>query len=302
VEYAPAPRTLPAVQFGIQPPAHADAVERAVAAAANADAVVVMVGTTAEWETEGHDRTSLRLPGAQDELVAAVAAANPRTVVVVVAGGPVEMPWCEEVDAVLWSYFGGLEMAEAIADVLTGAADPGGRLPTTFPLRLADHPAAFSYPGDAGTMYYGEDVFVGYRGYDRREAPVRFPFGHGLSYAPVSWGEARIEAGSGGGSGHLTAVVPLHNPHDGHATEVVQAYVAGPAVSAWQRPPRQLAGFTKVHLAPGERRDVPVELVPRAFEVWDAHAGDWAVERGTYTVHVGRSSRDLRAAIPVAVP
>ncbi len=168
-----------------------------------------MVGTNDEWETEGHDRTTMDLPGRQDELVRRVVAANPNTAVVVNAGSPVTMDWADPGDpgaapAILTSFFAGQEQAEALVDVLLGVADPGGRLPTTIPKRLADHPAFLHHRPDhdstgSGTQRYGEGLFMGYRGYDGRRVETRFPFGHGLSYGTATWGEPTASADADGG-------------------------------------------------------------------------------------------------------
>ena len=193
-----------AIRLGVRSPEPADLMDRAVAAAAAADIAVVVVGTNDEWETEGHDRTTMDLPGRQDELVRRVVAANPRTAVVVNAGSPVTMDWAADDDpsaarAVLTSFFAGQEQAEGLVDVLFGDADPGGRLPTTFPKRLADHPAYVHHRPDhdstgAGTQRYGEGLFMGYRGYDACDVAPRFAFGHGLSYGSTDWGEATASA------------------------------------------------------------------------------------------------------------
>ena len=161
---------------------------RAVAAAAAADVAVVVVGTNSDWETEGEDRTTLALPGEQDELVRRVVEANPRTIVVLNTGSPVTMPWVDAPAAVLQTWFGGQEMAGALADVLTGAADPGGRLSMTFPRRIEDTPAFGNFPGEDGEVRYGEGLLVGYRWYDTRRLPTLFPFGHGLSYSSFEIG------------------------------------------------------------------------------------------------------------------
>ena len=188
-----------AIRLGVRSLEPADLMDRAVAAAAAADIAVVVVGTNDEWETEGHDRTTMDLPGRQDELVRRVVAANLRTAVIVNAGSPVTMDWAADDDpnaapAVLTSFFAGQEQAEGLVDVLFGDADPGGRLPTTYPKRLADHPAYVHHRPDhdstgAGTQRYGEGLFMGYRGYDARELAPRFAFGHGLSYGGTEWGE-----------------------------------------------------------------------------------------------------------------
>ena len=152
---------------------------------ADADVALVFVGTTHEWETEGRDRASFGLPGRQDELVRRVAAANARTVVVVNAAAPVDLPWADDVAAVLWAWFGGEQMAQGVADVLVGAAEPGGRLPTTIPVRLEHSPAHDNFPGENGVLRYGEGLFMGYRGYEHRCIAPRFPFGHGLGYTEL---------------------------------------------------------------------------------------------------------------------
>ncbi len=176
LEYqSPAAATIPGVTVGLGRPEVAGQMERAVALAAAADAVVVVAGSNPGWESEGADRLSLHLPGAQDELIERVAAANARTVVVVNAGSPVAMPWADRVGAVLQLWYPGQEGGDALADVLFGAAEPGGRLPTTFPVRVEDAPSHLTYPGEAGTVSYGEGIFVGYRGYERRKRGAAVP-------------------------------------------------------------------------------------------------------------------------------
>ena len=172
-----------------------DLLDRAVAAAADADLAIVVVGTNDDWESEGHDRTSLDLPGDQDELVTRVLAANPRTVVVLNSGAPVALDWADHVPALLQMWFGGQEMANAMVDVLSGLAEPGGRLPTTFPRRLEDNPSYGNFPGENGEVRYDEGLLVGYRWYDTRAVPTRFPFGHGLSYTSFDYGEPSAPVG-----------------------------------------------------------------------------------------------------------
>ena len=161
---------------------HAELLDRAVAVAADADAVIVVVGTNDDWETEGDDRDVDGPPGRQDELVARVVAANPNTAVVVNTGSPVTMDWADDAPAIVQAWFGGQEMGNALADVLFGDAEPGGRLPTTFPVRLEHNPSFGNFPGEFGEVRYGEGVLMGYRWYEARHLPTRFPFGHGLSY------------------------------------------------------------------------------------------------------------------------
>ena len=180
---------LHGVQLGLQFPIVGDLLERAVDAAANCDAAVVVVGTNADWETEGRDREFMELPGNQPELIRRVCEANSNTVVVVNSGSVVTTDWADIAPAVLQTWFGGQEMSHALVDVLTGAEEPGGRLPNTWPHRLEDTPAFINYPGEAGVVNYGEGVFVGYRWYQARDIDVAFAFGHGLGYTTFEWGE-----------------------------------------------------------------------------------------------------------------
>ncbi|GII76680.1 beta-glucosidase [Sphaerisporangium rufum] len=258
------------------------AIERAVAAARAAELAVVVVGTTEELECEGLDRDTLALPGRQDELVARVAAANPRTVAVVNAGAPVLLPWAEKVAAVLLTWFPGQEFGHALGDVLTGRAEPGGRLPMTWP--AGEQGLAGTVPVD-GVLRYAEGLRVGYR--DGRTG--RYPFGHGLGYTTWAFGAAAAAAAPGGGA---VVSVPVRNTGDRPGRQVVQVYLdrAGGSVD---RPVRWLAGFGTVHAGPGEEVTVRVELPRRAFAHWDTGAGAWAVEPGRYGVEVGASSADL---------
>ncbi len=238
-----------------------DEIERAVAAAAEADVAVVIVGTDHDWETEGEDRTTLALPGAQDELVAAVAAANPNTVVVINAGSPAAMPWLDAVPAVLQIWFPGQAIGEALADVLTGVEEPGGRLPVTFPVRLEDTPAFAEHPGRDGKAVYAEGTFIGHRWYDRDGIAPLFPFGHGLGYTTFSLGDARVEGGIDDG---VTVSVDVTNTGDRAGSEVVQIYVEPPAGDP-ARPLRHLAAFRRVDVEAGASAAVRIELGRRAF-------------------------------------
>jgi beta-glucosidase len=260
---------MAAVHLNVEPPfGDEDAeLERAVALAAAADAAVVVVGTNEEVECEGVDRESLALPGRQDELVARVAAANPRTVVVVNAGAPVLLPWAADVAAILLVWFPGQEFGNALADVLTGAAEPGGRLPTTWPRTEAGLPS--TTPRD-GVLSYDEGIFVGYRAYERDGYESLFPFGHGLGY--TTWEYLAVEPDET----HVT--VRLRNSGDRRGREVVQVYASRPD-SAVERPARWLAGFEIAEADPGEEVEVEVTIAPRALAHWD---GGWTVEPGAF--------------------
>ena len=214
-----------------------------------------------------------------------VAAANPNTVVVVNTGMPDLMPWTGEVAAVLQAWFPGQSFGDALADVLTGSAEPGGRLPVTLPRAAGDSPVLFAQP-DAGNLEYSEGLLVGYRGYDRGGAQPLFAFGHGLGY--TDWEYRSIEL-----SGD-DAVVTVRNAGSRPGNEVVQVYVeAPPAVT---RPVRTLAAFARLEAAPGETVQARVRLDPRALMQFDEARREWVSRPGTYTIRAGRSSRDLRVA------
>jgi beta-glucosidase len=255
-------------------------IARAVAVAAASEVAIVVVGTNAKVESEGYDRTSLDLPGHQDDLVRAVAATGTPTVVVVNAGSPVELPWAGEVAAIVQGYFGGQEFGHAVADVLTGAAEPGGRLPTTWPTALADVPVTQVVPTD-GRLEYREGLHIGYRAWLKTDAEPAFPFGHGLGYTTWSWAEANRV-------GDAVEVV-LANTGDRTGKQVVQVY-AERADSAVERPVRWLVGFATVHSAPGETVTATIPVPARRLAHWD---GGWAVERGDYTLRAGASVAEL---------
>ncbi|WP_338931268.1 glycoside hydrolase family 3 C-terminal domain-containing protein [Streptomyces netropsis] len=270
----------------------------AVAAAASADAAVVVVATTERVESEGFDRSTLALPGRQDELVAKVAAVNPRTVVVVNAGSPVELPWRDDVAAVLMGWFPGQEAGGALADVLLGVCEPGGRLPTTWPARLADAPVTRVAPV-AGELAYEEEVFIGYRAWEKARATPAYAFGHGLGYTDWSYESLDIDRGA---TAAATARVRVRNTGSRPGREVVQIYLAVPPGDEAARPARRLAGFASVEAGPGEAVEAVVALDPRAFEVWDDEAADRRRIPGTYTAEAGRSIADRRLTAPVEVP
>ncbi|MFF8275137.1 beta-glucosidase [Streptomyces lateritius] len=259
-------------------------IAEAVEAARAADTAVVVVATTERVESEGFDRKDLALPGRQDELVRAVAAANPNTVVVVNAGSPVEMPWREDVAAILLSWFPGQEGGAALADVLTGAEEPGGRLPTTWPVALADAPVTEVIPTD-GELHYAEGVFIGYRAWDKAGVAPAYAFGHGLGY--TTWSYDSLEATS------PRATVRLTNTGARTGREVVQIYLA-PASDPVERPARWLAGFASVEAGPGESVEVEIPLPRRAFEIWDEERNSWSFVPGTYEVRAAHALDDTR--------
>ncbi len=307
-------------------------IERGVALAASADVAVVLVGTDHEAESEAWDREVMDLPGLQDELVRRIAEANPRTIVVVNTGSPVTMPWADRPAALLQCWFGGQEMANGLVDVLLGEAEPGGRLPTTLPLRLEDTPAFGNFPAESSRVRYGEGLLVGYRWYEARGLPVRFPFGHGLSYTTFELGTPLLSATRLGNGDRLRVTVPVRNVGSRAGSEVVQLYVAPPGggrlvPGGRLRPVKELRGFGKVRLAPGEATVVEMKLSERSFAHWDVGDGDWQelqarnpisvahgheaprhrersgwyVDPGVYRLMVGRSSAEIAHSLEVEV-
>ena len=293
-------RPFAGVRIGLQPPDDPTMMERAVEAARVADAAVVVVGTNDEWETEGNDRADITLPGRQDELVARVAAVNPRTIVVVNAGAPVAMPWLADVSAVLLPFFGGQEMAPALADILLGAVDPGGRLPISFPHRLEDSAAVAHYQPVDGRQTYGEGFAVGYRSHDRSGVAPMLAFGHGLSYGDVEWGTPKVSETRISTEGEVTVVVPVHSRGPRDATVVVQGYVA-PVDPPVEREPKALRAWVKTLVAAGATDAVTLLFDSRAFRRWDDAAADWTVDPGRYELMIGASSLDIRHTIAVTV-
>jgi beta-glucosidase len=250
---------------------------------------LVVVGTDSRWESEGKDRTTLQLPGDQDALIRAVAASNPRTVVVVNSGAPVEMPWADDVAGIVQVWFTGQEGGTAIADVLFGDVDASGRLPTTFPVRLEDTPAFPFYPGDGQTLHYGEGLLVGYRHYDTKNVEPKFCFGHGLSYTTFSYGA--LVVGREGGA--ITVEVNIENTGERAGAEVVQVYVRR-SHSIVERPDKELKAFEKVWLAPGEMTQVRLAIAERELCHWEASRGEWVLEPGEAEILVGSSSRHIQ--------
>ena len=264
----------------------------AAAAAKKARVAVVFAGLPDAYESEGYDRSHMRLPDCQNRLIETVAAANPDTVVVLHNGSPVEMPWIGKVKAVLEAYLGGQAVGEATVRVLFGDVNPSGHLPETFPLKLQDNPSWLFYGGEGDRAEYREGVFVGYRYYDRKEMEVLFPFGHGLSYTSFEYSGLRISADRIRDTESLTVTATVRNTGSRAGKAVAQLYVGDPE-STLIRPVRELKGFAKVALEPGESREVSFVLDKRAFAAWNQQIRDWHVETGAFTIEVGSSSRDL---------
>jgi len=287
---------LASLTLGIEPRGLSpeDELERAVRAAAEADVAIVVVGTTEAIESEGFDRRDLALPGAQDDLVRRVAAANARTVAVVNAGAPVVLPWRDDVAATLLTWFGGQEFGDALAAVLLGDAEPGGRLPTTWPGREEDVPILSTTPRD-GALEYAEGLHVGYRAWARSGAEPAYPFGHGLGYTTWDYTSVHVSAPPAADAPARVSVA-LRNTGPRRGRAVVQAYLRR-TESAIERPALWLAGFAGVLADPGEEVHVALSLPPRAFAHW---AGEgWAIEAGGFELLVGPAAAEhpLRASI-----
>jgi beta-glucosidase len=265
-------------------------VSSAVAKAKAADVAIVMV---TDAEGEGKDRPDLTLPNNQDALVSAVAAANPKTIVVSKTGGPVLMPWLAQVPAVLQAWYPGEEDGNAVADVLFGAFNPSGKLPITFPRREQDVPAntPAQYPGVDGTAHYSEGVFVGYRHYDAHRVTPLFPFGYGLSYTTFQYANLTVTRGTGAS---VTVEADITNTGRVTGAEIAQLYVGIPSTAGVPEPPQQLAGFQKVLLRSGQTRHITFTLDARALRHWDTASHRWRVGAGTYRLLVGGGSRDVR--------
>lgn len=292
----------------------------AVQVAANADAAVIFAGLPEAYESECYDRPDMKLPACQNAVIEAVCAVQKNVVVVLYSGSPVEMPWAGQVQAILQMHTGGQGVGAATVQLLYGDANPCGKLAETYPLRLEDAPAQLFYPGDGVSAEYREGIFVGYRYYDKKRMAVLFPFGHGLSYTRFEYANLTIVPAPGG-QALFRVTVDLTNTGPVFGREVVQLYVQEhpePAESAWDvdqkaqvyvseqqgrpiRPERELKGFEKIGLAPGETKTVEFLLDRRSFSWYDPDSAGWRCSGGVYRIYVGASSRDLRAAADLEV-
>jgi beta-glucosidase len=272
----------------------ATARDEAVALAARSDAAVVLVGYSFRLESEGFDRASMDLPAGQSDLIRAVAAANKRTVVVVAAGAPIAMTgWIENVPAVLYAWYGGQEVGHAVGDLLFGLAVPSGKSPVTFPRRIEDSTAHGHYPGVDLHVDYSEGIFVGYRGFDRNETEPLFPFGHGLSYTTFEYDALKISNPTVEAGGTVEVSMRVRNSGSQAGADVVQLYLRD-VESSLPRPPKELKGFRRVSLEPGQARTLTFTLGRPDMAFFDPGKGDWVAEPGAFEVLVGASSRDIR--------
>ena len=272
----------------------------AVSAAQDSDIAVVFAGLPDSFESEGYDRPNMYLPDDHNRLIEAVAAVQPDTVVVLHNGSPVEMPWINKVKGVLEAYLGGQAVGEAVVDILFGDVNPSGKLAETFPLRLEDNPSHLYYLGEKDAVEYREGEFVGYRYYDTVQKDVLFPFGHGLSYTQFSYTNLTIGASNITENDTVSLSVDIRNSGDVAGKEIAQLYIAPPKGDAI-RPLKELKGFHKVHLEPGENKTVHFNLDKRSFAYFNMEIHDWFVESGNYDILIGSSSRDIRIQTSIQV-
>ena len=272
----------------------------AVEAARNAETAVVFAGLPDSFESEGFDRDTLAMPENQNALIEAVAAVNPNTVVVLHGGAPMLTEWLDKVKAVLCVYLGGQGVGKATVELLYGEKNPGGKLAETWPKKLSDNPSFLNFPGVEGVVDYAEGVFIGYRYYDKKEMDVLFPFGHGLSYTSFAYSDLHLDKNDINDTDTLTVSCKVKNIGSVSGREVVQLYVKN-ALNEVQRPIRELCGFAKLELQPGEEKEVSFVLSKRAFAYYEEKIHDFYVPSGVYGIEIGASSRDIRLSAELSV-
>jgi len=269
--------------------------DEAVQAAAQSDIAILFAGLNHDFDCEGWDRKDMKLPYEQDQLISEVVKANPKTIVVLISGSPLEMPWIDQVPAVILGWYGGMEIGHVLADILFGDVSPSGKLSFTFPQKLEDSPAhaVGDYPGENEQVRYREGIWVGYRYFDQNKIEPLFPFGHGLSYTQFDYTKLKMKSRVGITEFPLEVALTLSNTGNLDGAEVVQVYVSALQPSI-QRPVQELKAFQKIHLPAGQSRKVVLTLNERAFSWYDVDSASWKIEPGRYRISVGSSSRDLR--------
>lgn len=275
-------------------------IDEAVKVATEVDVPLVFVGLTDDYESEGFDRAHMRLPDAHNELVQAVSTANPNTVVVLAGGSPVELPWLASVKGLLNAYLGGQAGAGAVADILTGAVNPSGKLAETYPLHIEDTPCFGHFPGNPATVEYRESLYVGYRYYEKAEQAVAFPFGFGLSYTQFEYSAPKLSKDKIKDDEPLAVTFTVKNIGTTAGAEVVQLYVAAEPSPVF-KPVKELRGFSKVFLNPGEENEITIVLGKRAFAFYNTAIADWHTQSGRYELLVGASCADIRLNLSVEV-
>lgn len=268
-------------------------IQEAVEEARKAEAAVIFAGLPDTYESEGADRTTLDIPEIQNRLIEAVAAVQKNCIVVLHAGAPVLLPWRNKVKAILNLYLGGEGVGEAAVSLLYGDSNPSGKLAETYPLKLSDNPSYLNFPGEDGIVHYRESVFVGYRYYDKKELETAYPFGHGLSYTTFGYCDLEIGRERMTDMEQTDITVRIKNTGTRKGKEAVQLYIR-PLESKAIRPIRELKGFEKIELEPGEEKQVAFHLDKQAFAYYCPEISDWYTESGDYLVEIGASSRDIR--------
>lgn len=274
--------------------------KEAVQTAQEADIAVIFAGLPDAFESEGYDRNHMRMPECQNILISEIVKVQKNVVVVLHNGSPVEMPWADEVNAILEAYLCGQAVGEAEIDLLFGKANPCGKLAETIPYKLSDNPSYLYFPGDGKTVEYKEGVFVGYRYYDTKEMPVRYPFGHGLSYTTFEYSDMELSGDEIKDTDILKVSLKVKNTGNMAGKEIVQLYVSDRTGSA-SRPVKELKNFVKVELQPGEEKTVEMELDKRSFAWYCTEIHDWYAATGEYEIMAAASSRDIRLTKTVKV-
>lgn len=275
-------------------------VAEAVAKAKDAEVALLFIGLTDEFETEGNDRSHLGIPPLHTRLIDEVLKVNKNVVVVLSGGASIEMPWADRVPAILNEFLTGQAAGSAVCDILFGDVNPSGKLAETYPMALEDNSSANYFPGNQVSVEYRESVYVGYRYYDSANIPVRFPFGHGLSYTTFEYSDIKLSADSIKDTDTLTVTFKIKNTGDRDGAEAAQLYVSD-VESTIYRPVKELKGFKKVFLKAGEEKEVSIDLEKRAFAFYNVDAHAWQVESGEFKILVGASSRDIRLTASVNV-
>lgn len=279
---------------------NAELAAEAAALAAKCETVILFIGLTDEYEAEGFDRTHMNLPAAHDALVNEILKVNKNVIVVLAGGSPVEMPWNDGVAAIINSYLGGQAGAGAVADIVSGAVNPSGKLPETYPMVYTDTPAVNNFPGNPASVEYRESVYIGYRYYDKAKKAVRYPFGFGLSYTTFEYSDIKLDKTAMNENDILTVSFRVKNTGDVAGYEIAQLYVADKESTIY-RPEKELKAFKKVWLNPGEIKEISLTLNKRAFAFYNVNINDWCVESGDFEILVGASSADIKLSATVNV-
>ncbi|HPM03973.1 MAG TPA: glycoside hydrolase family 3 C-terminal domain-containing protein, partial [Candidatus Cloacimonadota bacterium] len=277
------------VRLEWQIPGTGDPIKKAVELAQKSDIALIFGGLSNLFEGGANDKEDIILPGNQDELISQVARANPNTIVVLINGTPVAMPWINEVKAVLEAYYPRQEGGNAIANVLFGKVNPSGKLPETFPVRLEDNPSFGNFPGEDNVVHYDEGIYVGYRHYDTKNIYPLFPFGHGLSYTEFEYSNLRLKSGKN----DLSVICDIMNTGKIAGSEVVQLYIKD-IQSTVDRPDKELKGFKKILLQPGEKKSLTFKITKDDASFFSEEKKTWVFEPGKFEILIGGSSRDIR--------